>query len=267
MEIRLANKETGPISTRINDTDILKNIILNFWHKKEYFFPAPQPVSLERRDLTNLINNEYYVCPKSDGMRFLMLCYDDKTYMIDRAFKFYQVNQKFNNKLLYIGGTENNVGGIFDGELVKNKKDEWQYVIHDCISIMGQEILYDNFPKRYEKIEQFVKSWKEGDFVIKKKDFFDLSNIKLLNNQINENLLDHNTDGLIFTPKNKKIGSGTQYDLYKWKPRKLHTFDFKIIIDENNKNIPGKIAAYVNNAGKHELYASCPAVILLKQFF
>ena len=125
-EIRLANKETGPISHKVVDEEqliILKNAVLNYWSKlerKKDYFPAPQPVSLERRDLNNLIYNDYLVCVKSDGMRFLMVSYSGKTYMVDRAFKFYQVKQNFHS--LYPDGTcEDLVGGIFDGELVKNR--------------------------------------------------------------------------------------------------------------------------------------------------
>ena len=81
----------------------------------------------------------------------------------------------------------------------------------------------------------------------------------MLNKLINEDKLDHKTDGLIFTPKNKKVGSHTQYDLFKWKPRNLHTFDFKII-----KNSEG-ITAFVNKNGLHIPYACCSTWILLEE--
>lgn len=285
-KVRLANKQTGPFAIRVRDEELtttLKNIILSYWSKidrKKDFFPAPQPVSLERRDLTNLVNSEYLVCVKSDGMRFLMVCYSGKTYMTDRAFKFYQVRQNFNNEQLYgVKEIKGLVGGIFDGELVKNKRENWQYVIHDCICISGKDISQYMFPERYNEVTRLIEDiWiaKDSEFRISGKQFFPFRQLKLLNQMINEDKLDHKTDGLIFTPQNKKIGTGTQYDLYKWKPRHLHTFDFKIQtykdaldIPDNfdfsedldtfikqHGRVPGKVAAYVNNSGKHELYAS-----------
>jgi hypothetical protein len=78
------------------------------------------------------------------------------------------------------------------------------------------------------------------------------NNLVFLNRLIQEDKLDHKTDGIICTPKNKKVGSHTQYDLFKWKPRNLHTFDFKIV-----KGSDG-ITAYVNKNGIHVPYASAP---------
>jgi len=301
-EVRLANKETGPHAIKVTDENkltTLRNIVLNYWvkadHKKE-FFPAPQPVSLERRDLSNLVDMEYLVCVKSDGMRFLMVCYSGETYMVDRAFKFYTVKQNFKIPELYGIDTDKDnlpelVGGIFDGELVKNNQEKWQYVIHDCVCMEGKDISQYMFPQRYAEVTRLVEDvWVAAgsEFRISGKQFFPFRQLRMLDKMITENKLDHKTDGLIFTPKDKKIGTGTQYDLYKWKPRKLHTFDFKIqtykdclpipsgfdfeqksleIFIKQHGRVPGRVAAYVNNNGKHELYASIPPHDESEKFF
>jgi len=254
-EIRLANKETGPNAIRINDEElllVLKDIVLSHWQitDNKEFFPAPQPVSLERRDLSKLIDYDYLVCAKSDGMRFLLVCYEGSSYMVDRAFKFYKV--KLNFKGLEVDGK---LGGIFDGELVLSKQGKWQYVIHDCINMQGKDVSKNMFPVRYAEITKLVADiWipNGSEFRIITKQFFNFKQLELLNRLINEDKLDHKTDGLIFTPKNKKVGSHTQYDLFKWKPRNLHTFDFKI-----NKSLEG-ITAFVNKNGLHVPYANAP---------
>jgi len=255
-EIKLANKETGPIAYKVNDEgllDTLKKIILSHWQITDgkYFFPAPQPVSLERRDFSKLIDFEYLVCAKSDGMRFLLICYDKISYMVDRAFKFYKVTLNFKEEL-YKNGS---LGCIFDGELVCNKQEKWQYVLHDCINMYGNDVSKHIFPVRYVEITKFIADiWMAtgSEFRIIGKQFFNFKQLSMLMKLINDDKLDHKTDGLIFTPKNKKIGSHTQYDLFKWKPRNLHTFDFKI-----NKSSDG-IIAYVNKNGIHIPFASAP---------
>lgn len=259
-KVRLANRETGPMSTRVTDDNLLemlRKIILNHWQVTDErdFFPAPQPVSLERRDLSKLIEYEYLVCAKSDGMRFLLVCYGGNNYMVDRAFKFYKVNINFRNDELYNSTGPLELGGIFDGELVLNKQGKWQYVVHDCINIYGKDQSKNIFPARYSEIIKLTCDYwnPEGsEFRITSKQFFPFKQLALLNKLIQEDKLDHKTDGIICTPKNKKVGSHTQYDLFKWKPRHLHTFDFKIVKNEKG------ITAFVNKNGTHVPYASAP---------
>lgn len=259
-EIRLANRKTGPVSYRVYDDDLvkkLKKIVLNHWKtsNEKDFFPAPQPISLERRDLSKLVDYEYFVCAKSDGMRFLLMCYGGSCYMVDRAFKFYEVTLKFKNKDLYESEEpyEDKLGGIFDGELVLNNDKEWQYVIHDCVNINGNIVSHLFLNKRLEAIKKLTSDYfiqENSEFNIKTKQFFTFKNLYLLEKFISRNQIDHKTDGIIFTPKNKKVGSQTQYDLFKWKPRQLQTFDFKIV-----KNSEG-ITAYVNKDEEHIPYAT-----------
>lgn len=271
-KIRLANRETGPISIRIIDEELLqklKKIIISHWsneNDERDFFPAPQPVSLERRDLQKLIDYEYLVCAKSDGMRFILICYGGNSYMVDRAFKFYKVNLSFKNNELYKCNEpyDNKLGAIFDGELVLNKQNKWQYVIHDCINIKGENISKNIFPLRYSEITKFINNYcmqENNEFKITSKQFFPFRQLNLLNKLMTENKLDHEIDGIIFTPKYKKVGSYTQYDLFKWKPRHLHTFDFKINKDEKG------ISAYVNKNGMHILYAFAPATSIEELLF
>jgi mRNA guanylyltransferase len=260
-EVKLANKESGPTAIRVLDEKLLeklKDIIIAHYQitdNNRDYFPAPQPISLERRDLSKLVQFEYLVCAKSDGMRFLLVCYGGMCYMVDRAFKFYRVKLNFKNEDLYnsVGPYTDILGGIFDGELVLNKQSKWQYVVHDCISISGIDISSYYFPARQSEIIKMTCDYwipEDSEFRIVSKQFFPFEQLGLLNRLIIEDKLDHKTDGIICTPKNKKVGSHTQYDLFKWKPRHLHTFDFKII-----KNFEG-ITAYVNKSSTHIPYAS-----------
>jgi hypothetical protein len=258
--IRLTNKNNGPTANRVFDKNLidnLKKIILINWQSNNDnpdFFPAPQPISLERRDLIKLKEYEYVVCAKTDGMRFIMIFYDESCYMVDRAFKIYKteiVYKKQNNN-------NNKLLAIFDGELVLNKKNIWKFIIHDCINMDGEYIGDNIFIPRYLEVEKFLETYvldercDKYNVKIIKKVFYDFKNLHILKKQLDDDELDHKSDGLIFTPKNKKIGKFTQYDLFKWKPINLHTFDFKINKDETG------ITAYVNKNGTHIPYAHTP---------
>ena len=250
--IRLANSENGPKSILVNDPDILKNlrsIVLSYWPKRRNdYFPGPQPVSLERRDLFKLKRFPYLACVKSNGMRFMMLCTTineyNKCYMIDRAFRFYEVDQCF-DKALY-------TNTLFDGELVKTSndgKEVWTYIIHDCVAFRGNDVSQDSFPKRYSyvvtSVETFWEFVREKDvFPIEIKVFVPFEDLQKLVDMEKNGEIAHPTDGYIFTPEALPIGTNAQYTLFKWKPLNLHTFDFKIIESDD------EFTAHVNKKGQ-----------------
>lgn len=259
--VRLANGDNGPIAKKINDPDILQTLrtnILGFWpNRKNDHFPAPQPVSLERKFFNKLNSYPYLICVKSDGMRFLMMCYNNNTYMVDRAFRFFKVNQCF-DPIIY-GGNNDSCGALFDGELIHNDDGKWVYVIHDCICVSGKDISQLNFYQRYEAVKTTVSDmWKRNDdenisdFEIQTKKFYTFDETDDLKKDFENKRIGHKTDGLIFTPALLKIGTHTQYTLFKWKPRDLHTFDFKIFNSEDNKSY----CAYVYKNNGNILYAS-----------
>lgn len=248
---RLANSESGPVSTVVEEPSLtpLRELILGYWpSRRNDFFPGPQPVSLERRDLFKLKKFKYLACVKSDGMRFMMLCTTvdgkSKNFMVDRAFRFYEIDQIFDD-VLYSNS-------LFDGELVKvrvDKKVKWTYIIHDCIAFKNDDISKKNFPDRYRCVQMSVDTLlkpvdTESSFPVRTKKFVEFSDLESLVKCMNDEEINHATDGIIFTPRDLPIGSNTQYTLFKWKERKLHTFDFKLV-DEECRGEPSYIA-YVN---------------------
>jgi len=54
-------------------------------------FPGMQPISLTRAVLKSL-SNEFMVCEKTDGVRFLLLAWKFTIYLVDRRFAFYPIN-------------------------------------------------------------------------------------------------------------------------------------------------------------------------------
>lgn len=271
--VKLANSLNGPNALLVNDpstNNILKKLVLGFWpERKNDFFPAPQPVSLERRDLFKLKKFQYLACVKSDGMRFLMICFRskdsvNKCYMADRAFRFYEVNQKFDDKVYTTDGSGGTPGSVFDGELIQTRnilgEQNWTYIIHDCINFCGENVSHKTFTERYECVDFFVLTCTTQDpkftFNIQTKKFVKYSDlyklVDLMSDEIGTDVdhINHHTDGIIFTPVNLGIGMHTQHTMFKWKPRELNTFDFKILETETD------IIAQVNDQKTVKDFAS-----------
>src|SRR5574343_600813 len=242
---------------KVTDIILLQNLkssILGFWPKrKNHEFPAPLPVSIERKNFEALRKFSYVISLKSNGTRFLLMLYNKKAYLVDRIFDFYEVSQNFADNIY--GSSKDGCGALFDGELMKmsvnsssvnsspldsssvnsspvNAPTKYKYYIHDCSCIFSTDISSEIFTDRYDSIKTALALWSQenSDFEICAKVFYNFKDIteELITNA------DHDIDGLIFTPVDKGIGNGTQRTLFKWKYK--HTFDF-MIVEENNEYV------------------------------
>ncbi len=215
----------------IEDSNLIGNIkstILGFWpNRKNNYFPAPLPVSLEKKDFFKILKYPYVICLKSNGIRYLMLCMNNSVYMIDRAFNIYIVDVKFKHQIY----GNNSYALLLDGELIDNR-----YIIHDCICIFGKDVSSENLHERYENVVNVVNNFwikeEQNTILLETKNFYGLHEIKQVANLLN----DKNVDGLIFTPVSLPIGTHTQYTLFKWKIKSQHTFDFKLVEDNSSFN-------------------------------
>ena len=224
--------ESSPVTDKVTNPSLIRELkicVLSFWpERKNDFFPGPLPVSLERKNFYKLKQFPYLVCVKSDGLRFLLLRFNKIVYFVDRSFTFYKVNIKFDSD----SDSNESLEFMLDGELIKTKDGKWSYIAHDCISIYGKDISSSNFDQRYEAVLTIVNDIfiAEGsDIKLAVKEFYKFSEIDKLMSLINSDKINHNIDGLIFTPVTLGIGTQTQYTLFKWKTRVNHTFDLKIV--------------------------------------
>lgn len=234
----------------VTDTLLLQDIrtlILGFWpNRHNDYFPGPLPVSIELKNFHKLKNYPYVICVKSDGTRYFLLIYKNKSYFIDRSFKVYHIEDVIHDSNTH----------LFDGELIVNNDGKHEYIIHDCICYNGKNISTESLDSRYESIlsfsesiDQYVKDSNETKIKIGIKKFF---NIKTQINEFKEYIktINHKIDGYILTPLKLPIGTGTQYSLFKWKPLNMHTFDFRIKYDK------GIFLAYVLQENTEILFAS-----------
>tara|TARA_Y100000389_G_scaffold178444_1_gene191644 strand:- start:172 stop:1134 length:963 start_codon:yes stop_codon:yes gene_type:complete len=243
---------------KILEKDITKQIkkfVLSFWKDKKRF-PAPQPVSIERKDFETLKNNNYAVCAKLDGNRFLLACttinFSENIYnvccLIDRNFNIFLVEQKLQGDWIY------DYGSLFDGELCPNK-----YVIHDAISIGGFNMMKKTFNERWSEVNNLLTycyTPNNHPFDIYLKTFYNLKQIEGLFSYINKCEIPN--DGLVFYPIEEEVGTGTQYSLFKWKPEGHHTIDFLVKVSKNKK----ENVLYCWSRGKNKKFGSTKNITL-----
>lgn len=212
-------------------------------------FPGAQPVSFARAHLEELKKVDYYVCEKTDGLRYLLWMTDDNgrpiNYLIDRKNDYYYVNHLFfpHQDSKDYSSAHNNT--ILDGELVEDRQPDGttqiKFYVFDCLILDGQDLMHRPLDKRlgyfhngvfspYKKMRRdhpnkpqpFQLSDKHNEFSYGLTNMFErtIPSVKKL----------HGNDGLIFTCKDTPYCPGTDPHILKWKPPEDNTVDFLLHI-------------------------------------
>jgi hypothetical protein len=222
--------------TQISST-VTKFILESWGAGQSTYFPGPQPVSIERRHFSILKNNEYMVCEKTDGVRHVLvsLVIGDKKMclVVNRAFDMYVAPLNLPKSAYQ--------GTILDGELIGKN-----FLVYDAVIVSGASAANDNFTSRVAKAGELVKGVmkvKSDPISLKMKKFFSLRDYKTF---IVEHIptVEYAMDGVVFTPVNEPVRSGTHETLFKWKPRENNTIDFQF------KRWPNKWGLYVLEKGR-----------------
>ena len=182
---------------------------------KPHMFPAPQPISVERRHFGQLNSHPYVVSPKADGERFLLVALGDRSVLINRAFE--ETDIKFRFKKNAFEGT------ILDVEKIGNR-----ILVFDAYQVNGEVIKDKGLDERLERATSLVKSvlkTSKDPLKIEMKPVFERNELeKALNTDFG-----YETDGLIFTPKDEPARVGTHETMFKWKPLEKNTVDFQVV--------------------------------------
>jgi mRNA-capping enzyme len=218
--------------------DVLSREINELWKGEQMDdkirFPGSQPVSIEKRNFNQLIQEPYVVCAKLDGERYFLYiteipynleCPKETTkicFLVNRNLDFFIVVQQFTD-ISYTKKT------LLDGELIEN-----DFIVHDSIIIAGEIVKDKNWETRWRTANMFITTQctniPRNTFMIYLKEFFFFKQIETLIKKMKENK--YKTDGIIFYPMNDPIKFRTQINFFKWKPPGHHTIDFKIKITE-----------------------------------
>ena len=213
---------------------------------------SPQVISLNMDRLRIMKQKalEYYVTPKSDGLRMTgFICDTGELFIFSSKSELYQPTGYIFNEEYF--------GSVFDGEMILNTKDGDKladYLVFDCYYYKGKDIRSKLFNERLEHAKEIVAAVQNvhqtnlgvTPRVLLKK-FIPMTTDKFhseckecfkdIENDIYEN------DGLIFTPIDK-VGGNSLYDkvstkkfiksgkefkrLLKWKDSTFNSIDFRI---------------------------------------
>ena len=263
-------------------------------------FIAPSSITLEMEnaapniDDLNIpnIHGAYTVTDKADGIRKLLyIGQKGKIYMIDINMNVQYTglltkDNKFYNSVLdgeHIIHDKNgkylNLYMCFD-IYFKNKDDLRYFPLIYRENLSFDDKKYNTGVSRLEELTKFVKQMDILSIVKDKKPTMDIkvktfySNITSKNEKIsifkscgslldlmNDNLFDYETDGLIFTPIDKSVGSDklgvlehqkTWKHSFKWKPPEFNTIDFLVTTkkSETGKDIIKHLFQEGNDMGK-----------------
>ena len=252
-------------------------------------FPGAQPVSFAARHIAELRRQDYYVCEKTDGIRYLMYMTRDGDkdihYLIDRKNDYY-----------FVGGlhfphqddptfARFHEETILDGELVEdrppNGPPEFKYLVFDCLVLDGQRLLDRPLDKRLGYFKEYVlKPYKAmfakfpqeiamRPFAVEDKSTQFSYALEMMFKQIIPSVKQlHGNDGLIFTCRNTPYQFGTDEHILKWKPPHDNTVDFLLHIvwhmlepdpedpdqtmEEDYLSFPDSFELYIYHGGKGE---------------
>lgn len=211
--------------------------------------PCPQPVSLERKHFDIIRANQYVVADKSDGVRYTLFLTRvggrEVAVLIDRKLEIYQCPVAATKKCFD--------GSIFDGELLWHHRTGavtcQTFLVFDAVAWRGDKSIgSQSLHTRLELIrktfwlesgvttpEAAQEAAKAGKIVcggnayglsFHPKQCMPLDMLDTLLRQIRGNSLPYQTDGLLLTPVDEPVRSGTHETMFKLKWK--HTIDLQV---------------------------------------
>ena len=183
--------------------------------KGDLRFPGPQPVSIERRHFPILKRNRYVVCEKTDGVRYLLVSDAERHVML--------VNRSFELTTVHLNIPKNT---ILDGELVTCHDGRKLFVVHDAVLIKDENVSTYSLTERLDMAKSIVRQvicTPKSPFRLVVKTMVPFEDFDTLRTEF-----PYETDGLVFTPVDEPIRTGTHETMFKWKPKNKITIDFLV---------------------------------------
>lgn len=194
----------------------------------------------------------YYVCEKSDGIRYLLYLTSDENnnechYLVDRKNDYWWLQHRNLHFPLAHDQSAFHTGTLIDGELVMdslpNGDKEPTFLVFDLLALDGKpDLLAKSLDKRlayfkehvmrpYKKLfSAFPEEQRYQAFQVEMKEMQFSYGIEMMFRQVLPNLR-HQNDGLIFTCRSSPYQFGTDPHILKWKAPHENTVDFRLRLD------------------------------------
>ncbi|KAG7290950.1 mRNA-capping enzyme subunit alpha [Staphylotrichum longicolle] len=228
----------------------LRAEVANLLGRNSYNFPGAQPVSFARRHLAEELRREdYYVCEKSDGIRYLLYLTTDEAgnechYLVDRKNDYWWLSQRNLHFPLAHDRTAFHTGTLIDGELVMdampNGEKEPKFLVFDLLALDGKADLLskpldkrlgyfrEHVMKPYKSLfSAFPEELQYQAFRVEMKEMQFSYGIEMMFREVLPSLK-HQNDGLIFTCRSSPYQFGTDPHILKWKAPHENTVDFRL---------------------------------------
>lgn len=195
--------------------------------KDPFKFPGSNPCSLERADFPKLRQQPYFVCEKTNGVRFLVVFCShaglDVCCIVDRAMKVYVLPVRASPTAMF-------QGSILDCELAYNKMDkQWQLLAFDAYVVSGVPVFHQPFSVRIKAAQRAMTAYAfhvDDPAPIVCKQFWPSSMFRAFRTLDLSTRSFFDVDGIILTPELSPAVIGRHHDLFKVKTH--HTIDFLV---------------------------------------
>ena len=188
-QIKFCNKKASTI-----DNNILLDVCKQLKFKYNFHFNKATYESLNRTNISNIIENPYLVSFDIKGHDFILflttvrgkkycLFIEKKT---ENDIKIYSVKFRFDTDLYD--------GTIFQGKLTMNNKECWIFIISDIYCERSNTLTNQSFSKRLNRISTILKTkYKYDDFMnvchIQVKSFFLYHHVEMIKKDSKKKLL------------------------------------------------------------------------------
>ena len=201
-------------------------------------FPGPNPVSLERADFPKLLQQTYYVCEKTDGVRHLLMCCNYQGHNVcvlgDRMLTFWLLPLRDIPRAMY-------QGSVLDGEIAYNKMSKsWQFLTFDVVMMSGVPTFSKRFSDRIgvaHKVMALFKHHPLDPLDLKVKNFYSLNTLADAASHMSMARTFFEVDGIILTPQEDEVVFGRHMAMYKFKDGCKHTIDFLVMDAEGTLGV------------------------------
>lgn len=226
-------------------------------HKRSHVFPGSNPVSIERKHYTTLLQDPYMVSEKTHGIRYMLFI---KT--IRGVNVIALINRRQDVQLIDIPVPEPWLQGtILDGEVAIHKQAGIDmFLAFDVLFVSGQDVSHLHFRDR---LHAFTTAYRKDHytpsehFQIKIKHFIPLQDFAAFMPYYEKVQESFDTDGIVFTPMQQQVIPGKNDAMFKWKMQNDNTIDFFVKLNNDGSNTAN---AFVFNtvAKKPQLVTKVP---------